>query len=370
MHHFSYSRRIAVAMISIAFATGLSEAATMQKNSVNLVRLLKLPDPAFFLLDEDRQSELMHQIIVMDDFEGSVIACPSVVDVAGHDSVPLLWASRLTNLRQWKVVTRRNSTLVVSDLNNGKVTLHDAFAGPKRLNYQNIPKSAQGSEAGVKSPDGASANIRVLDLASVANLPARPGRYALTLLTHDWASNTVRLELVRKGRAGNGDAEETLPVRQSEMLVLHEKVKGMALAKAPAISFVKSGLTPSLPGPGIALALPAAQADTPRALVHGAARLTLAPGNMVAGGTSGAVVRLAVLVARIDNPVPLTIALEVPLAAGAAPKAGAEVSLAFHVDIEAALRTRLEPATYQIYVVGNEHVAGPYPLQIAPSGAP
>jgi hypothetical protein len=344
MMRFTTSAAVLTAMMITS-----SGAATMQQNNATGAKLLKLADAEYFQLDQARQSALKNKLIVT-DYEGTALGGPAMVDLAAHDTVPLLWATSMSNLRRWKVVTERNSTLLVSDLNSGKVSVHDAFFGPKKLNYRDIDKSAQGSQAAVLAPGGVQAALRVLDLAATADL-ARPGRYAITLLLHDWASNTVPMSITRNGAGLAREAEKALHVTKAAYQAAQEK------ARAPAFNFVKSELTPALAGRGIVLGAPGA-----RAMLHGAARLPLVAGNMADGGA--AVLRLTVLLAQIDKPLPHTLALEIPLPAPQ--KAGDEASVAFHVDLEAALKLKLAPATYQVYVAGGEYVAGPATLTIAP----
>lgn len=371
----SSSRFSAVsAVLFTVFALTHSGAATMQPIDNNAVTLLKLADADYFHLDEARESRIQLALIAMDDFEGTVIGAPGKVDVGSQERLPLLWATRKSNLRKWKVVDERNSTVVVSDLGSGRVTLHDAFGGPKRLNYHSLPTSAAGSPGAVRSPRGASVSTNMLQLKELANLPWQPGRYAITILMHDWASNTVVLNLVRNGTGVGEEAAQAPRISPAKALVVQEKVRGMARAASPAITFSRSDSTPALHGEGIVLAAPERHSLAGRrALVHGAARLHLAPGNIVEAHSAApqAIVRLAMLVCRIDEPIPRKIDLDIPVETTVRPpKAGDPVTVAFNVDIENALRTRLAPATYQIYVVGNEYLAGPLPLTIGAGAEP
>jgi hypothetical protein len=45
-------------------------------------------------------------------------------------------------------------------------------------------------------------------------------------------------------------------------------------------------------------------------------------------------------------------------------KVGDEVDIAFHVDIKSALRSDLPPGQYQIYLVANDQIIGPYAIHV------
>ena len=302
-----------------------------------------------------------------------------------YDELPVLWATRASNLRSWQVVGLRNSTIIVSDLISGKVSVHNAFFGPKKLDYRDVPKSAQGSPKEVPAPRGATASCEMLDLREVASLPWHPGRFAITLLMYDWLANTVEVELHRKGLVLTPGQETALQVPKASAISLMQDYRRMAASPYPAFGFGASEKTPKLEGQGITLNVSETHSRMEhRWLIDGAAKLKLAAGNIIAQSTStqqasmnasgpelsvqqtpAAVVNLVVLIVQLDSLLPRTINIQVPVASKIPLNIGDVAEVAFHVDITSALHADLPPADYQIYVVGNKHIAGPYPLNIA-----
>lgn len=325
----------------------------MQQNKDMAASLLHLPDADYARLDRARLGALQDQLIMLGRYEGTALGMPAVVDTARQNNLPLLWAVVASNLRQWRVVGERNSTLVVADLLTGKVMVQDAYFGPKKQSLHGIPMSAEGDAASVDAPRGSSASTEVLDVRGIVNLPWQAGRYAVTMLMHDWKSNTATVQLLQGGQGVADAALRSLRWPYGEAAGLEKKPAPPAEWKAKADAQA---------GPGMVLELAA-----PRSLLRGAGKVALAPGNLVADskGAVQAVLRVTLLVAAIDDPKPRKTEVLVPVFGSAAFKAGDVVPLAFEVQLEAALRATLPPATYQVYAVVNDIVAGPVALTIA-----
>jgi hypothetical protein len=360
-----FLRKHAMAAALAAAAISISSgAATMQQNSDEAVSMLRLPDGDYYRLDRARLSAVQKQMIMMGRYEGTAIGLPAVADTAREKKLPLLWATQVSNLRNWRVVGARNSTLVVADLLTGKVTVQDAYFGPKKQDLRDVPMSLEGDPADVLAPRGTTADTEVLDVRGIANLPWQPGRYAVTVLMHDWKSNTATVKLLHSGAEVGDAAQRALRWPHSEAAGLEKKPPAPPEWQAKA---------DQLAGPGMVLEFaPPGGAGSPRSLLRGAVKVALAPGNLVADskGPVQAVLRITVLVAAIDQAKPRKAELLVPVLGRAALKAGDVVPVAFEAQLEAALRETLPPATYQVYAVANEVVAGPLALTIAGSARP
>jgi hypothetical protein len=176
----------------------------MHPENERVMDLLRLPDQEFFTFDEDAEDRILDDLIVMNEFEGTAIGAPRTVDVTVRKGLPLLWLRRESGLRSWQVEATRNSTVVVVDRSSGTIALWDAFRGPKMVNLAQVPSSAAGEPPPSEEAEGVTASVDLLDLKSIANLPFRPGRFAATLILHDWISNTVLIDLT---------GPESLPAR-------------------------------------------------------------------------------------------------------------------------------------------------------------
>lgn len=349
----------------------------MQEDRNLAVEMVRIPDQDYFQIDPARHSKLQHQLIVMNRYEGIAIGAPRIVDLDARKRLPVLWSTRETNLRAWKVIGARNSTVVIADLATGRVSAHNAFFGPKKEDYRQMPRSGAGREADVVAPTGATAQFELLDLREVANLPWQPGRLAVTVLSYDRRSNTVETELTRAGTSPAPSASHGLS--RTEALAVMESHKRQSAATFPSFVFGPAQGTPELRVQGIAANLTGQRSGmTQRWFLDGAARLPLEPGSVVAphtpndsiGGesklsTPAAIMPISILIVELDTPVPKQIDIRIPVFSSTLLKTGDEVSVAFRVDIGSAMRSPLQPGTYQIYVVGQQYVAGPHSITVA-----
>ena len=348
----------------------------MQENHEIAVNLLQFSDQDYFAFSGDKRKVILDKLLVMNQYQGALLGSPAQIDIEKQERLPLLWATRTSNLRSWQVVTLRNSSLVVVDLFTGKVTLQNAFFGPKKIDYQHEPKSAEGSLDDVLAPKGATADCEVLDVRAIANIPWHAGRYAISLLMYDWLSNTVTVELQQNGKLLSAEQEQALQIPRTEALQLMQDYQRMATATFPAFNFSPSAHTPKLQQQNLALTVSESVSRIKRRwFVEAAARLKLLPGNIVTAIESAlasdvtqkipyAVINLSLLVVQIDTPVPRQIAIQVPVFSAVPLKVGDEVDIAFHVDIKSALRSDLPPGQYQIYLVANDQIIGPYAIHV------
>lgn len=350
----------------------------MQRNNDAVFQMLKLPDSGYFQLAEEKRSGMLDVLIQMDRFQGIALGGPDIVDVGKQDRLPLLWAKRAGNIRNWQVVAERNSTLIVSDLASGRILAQNAFAGPKKIDYRDLPKSAEGDAKDVVAPQGATASCDILDARQIMNLPWRPGRYAISLVMFDWVANTLEVEFRRDGAPMAQAESDALAIPRTAAAEWEQKRQKAAKVTFPAFVFAPTDKNPKLQGEGIALQVPDSFASgTPQWLIHGAARLKLSPGNIVlrpapsspelAGAATpsvpDAILRVSLLLAQLDAPL-RKIDIEIPIIGKGPVRSGDTVDAVFTVDIKAALHSELPAAPYQVYAAGANHIAGPYPLVI------
>lgn len=350
----------------------------------NVINLLRLTDSGYFDIDETIEDELTGTLIVMDDFEGIAIGAPRAVDIEARSTLPLLWARRASGLRNWQVEPMRNAIVVVSDLSRGRISSHYAFAGPKRIALNQIDRSAMGDIPGRDVAEGVTAGLETLDLRAIANLPWQPGRYAVTLIMHDWISNTVLVELTRHGRGLTPEEESALRLRPDDALRIEEEYRNMlsdgkgqkgAAPQSTPLRLEKTGVAVfSLPGQ-----VSPAEAIWPLA---GGARLELQPGNIVdrpgneAALTAmpdkppAAVLHLMLLLLELDNPLPRRIPIQVPISSEKPVTSGIEVAATFSVNLKSLVNELPAGKTLQLYLVGGKHISGPRPLVVSGEGGP
>jgi len=368
------AKRLGLALLLASLVTVPAEAAKMQRNVDPLIKLVTLPDGDYYAPEESLQRRISDGLSQLPGAEGDAIGCPRVVDVDQQTRLPFLWASRASNLRAWSVVAARNTAVVFTDLSTGKVSIHDPHYAPRKPDLRGVPKSREGKQQDILAPRGFRGGVEVLDLRGFANPSWNPGRFAATLLVYDWPSNTLVVELQRKGVGPAADAALSIPHAEAVALAHHQQ--RVAHSPYPMYKFGATPKTPPLTSPGLALLVPTeASAKKAELWVEGAARLELLPGNLVASagsaadasppaeGLPAAFARVTLLVLRLDAPV-RPIDLQVPVIAPGALQVGQTVDLAFRVDLKSALHTELLPGEYQVYAAGGRYMAGPYPLVV------
>lgn len=379
----SLARRSGV-MLTLLIACSnctVKEEASMHPRNDAVTDLLRRPDPAYFEFDQAEEDELVDSLIVMDPFQGTAIGAPSSLDVDARDRLPVLWLSRETGLRGSQVVAMRNSTVIVSDLIRGGISIHDAFTGPKMIDLGKVPRSASGPPLERSQAEGVTVNVEMLDLRTVANLPWVPGRLAISLIIYDWASNTVLVELTRQGYEWTPEREAALRFPADEAAAIDERYSEMAASPTPAIRLLAQEEFSALERPGVTLVVPEGPlASEPACLIRAVVRIPLPPGSIVetpdrrtdprlpAESVAGraeppaAVVSVMLILARLDEPRQRNLSLRLPIHSAAALRTGDLIDVAFDLDLKAAVPGGVPPGTYQVYLAVEQHLSGPHPL--------
>ena len=344
------------------------ESASMQPAFNPAVTLARLPDEAYFALDEKTLAPLGRSLVTMLGQQGIAIGAPTRIDIAERQALPLLWLRRSTVLRNWQVQRLRNSMVIVSDLDRGIVNTFYAFTGPKKMDFSQLPRSAEGERPDADASEGATVSKDVLNVRMLANLAWQPGRLAVTVLMHDWVSNTVRVELAR----GTEPAAAVPPFPRAAAASLDDYYRKQAQLAEPVIRFERSAATPALAGPGPALAISvprSVDAAAARWMAHAAGRVVLTPASLVAtdaadaGGLPTAIVAVTMIVATLDQTRCAQGIVRVPIRQPGA-KVGDLVDFAFDFELKAVLRGSLPAGTHQIYLASGEQVAGPFALKV------
>ena len=169
--------------------------------------VLDLPAAAFASVDEDRRASLMIRAANV-PFHGIRVSAPHRVDLDAADDLPLLYARKTNGVRDWQVSFRPNSTLLGVDLVSGIVRTRWALGNGGVPDPRRIDRSRSGLEPDELAREGTNTEVLRLNALEVLGLPRDPpGRYALTVIHHDWLSNTVVVEVSR----GSSEASRLPP---------------------------------------------------------------------------------------------------------------------------------------------------------------
>jgi len=334
-----------------------------------LALIASLPDQSYFDLDEDTDDRIVEELAEL-PFHGIVIHAPSQVDLLKRGRLPVFLAAQTTALRNWNVKFTLNTTAVATDLLDGEVVLMHAFASRKRRDYSKMPGSRHGPQPTAEAAAATTSDLRQINLTELMEFDWDVSRYAITFFTHDWVSNTVVSELTGSGGALPPGATPSLSAEAARELGAALRASKADPALLPG--FVRTSATPTLPGEGAVLSVPATvSADAPTIAVHGALRLPLAPGAFrvpsaddVEEGAALAYLRASILLVKLDERYRPQADVSVPVVGPVGVKPGDTAEGVFAIDLKAALPGALTPGDYFVYLFAGKHHSGPHALTV------
>lgn len=334
----------------------------MQSDPERADGLLKLSDSELLAFDERQASDLKLRALEV-DFLGIRLRGPARVDTGTQAELRLLLLSKTTGLRSWQVNADRNAVLVGVDGATGAVRSGWAHPTHKRLNVDMLPRSRAVDEApGPEDAESLMVTAEILAARQILQPTWSDGELDLTLISYDWVSNTVRVQL----RSGSSPAAGVAPFPAQRVRALIE-----AMGEPQVWAHRREG-TPTLTGPGAALAVPGvARADVESFIVQGALRMPVPAGCIVEPSATGAaehvtaVLRASLLVVRLDEMYPARIDLEIPVVTGDLLSPGEDVEGCFAIDLRVApVWPVLLGGDALVYLVAGQHLAGPYAVAV------
>lgn len=305
-------------------------------------RLLDLPANDYFSFDESAQMRL--QDALMQRATGGAapsrnalpdpllaLGAPKSVHLERQSTVPVLVASVASGLRGWQVNYRPNLHLLLRNLTTGELSAVQPLVSMRR----GSPQLASGKGTPPSDANAASvySSVERIDLRERLPEALKPGRFALTAVVNDLASNTVPI-----GIEGGAPAPA-------------------AKASAPQ-PYVRHRLE-TRPMPDTVVQVPKSVSTRDEALV----RVALQVGDdagVSPSSPSPSWVSHVVLV-KLDERaqiIPVTVPVQ---RIGNGPRG--PYNAVFQVDLRAALNAPLAGA-YQVYIDAGNRLLGPYPLTV------
>lgn len=309
-------------------------------------QLLKLPDTRFYEFNTELKVALMDGLSHT-SFQGIAIAAPQRVAVGSHDTLPVIMLQQQDGMRQWQVDVEQSSVLIAVDLRTGLMRSSPAFFNEKRR-YAHAKPQVEEPEP---PPEEEMAEAIIsgayeLDARARLSLPWEAGVLALTVISFDWSSNTVSVQLL-------GGREARAP-RRRPRLVPEATAGGDSLPR-----YTRSSQGPEPPPHGAILAVPAdVAASAPRLPVHGAFRVKARDAYTQAAEAldleqADAVVPVAVLLVGHDASGLQRAEFDIPARVGGDGTAEGH----FSVDVYSKGRLALAPGTYAVYLVVDDSVS-------------
>lgn len=310
--------------------------------------------PDLYSLKEEALSKAKREILEV-DFHGLRLRAPDRGVASARAELPILYARRATGQRDWEVTPQRNTLLLASDLVQGHVRLGWAFQSRKRADLRSLPRSKEGPQPDEVERSSVSVQIQPLDAYQLSGQLRDAGRCAFTLLSWDWVSNTVTVEIADGARPAA--KPEPLSAQRAHLLLKAWKETGGTSASLPA-----QGVD------GVIASVPAEIQGGGAVVVKGELRMPV-PGGMIVkeaavDGEAGAFLPLGVALLKKDEIEPPLLYAAVPVTASAGLLRGEQAGVRFSVDLGKLARRSLSPGEYLVYLASGTFISGPHRLLV------
>lgn len=325
-----------------------------------LNRVLNFGEEQFFAADTAALSQ-REGTLLLTDFTGVAVNAPRVIPLGRRNTLPFVVALRSDGKRGWDVPLRDNAILVGVNLDDGAVRLANALETPKeRANRGGREQEERGDPANLSS---ISAVVTAIDARQQLRIEWTSSTWSLALLNFDWASNIVSVSLQGDRRQAPAAARSVSPAPNPACggaadalpCYLPSADPGAAVGGASFTLALVRGAAPRLEARGVfALRLRGRQIAPP-GTVH-----------VLAGGRRenvAAIVPMTLALVRLDSGKPLQFDWAVPVY-GATAQVGARASGAFAIDALAGSNAKLTPGRYAAYLIFDETIVGPRPLEV------
>ena len=340
-----------------------------------LETMASLKSDSLYEMDEDVLAGAVTNKLRTHEFEGLIIRGPDDVNLATRDHVPLLFVAKQSFSRSQEVALADNAVILAVDSGSGEV-----WFGPAIDQFEEkIPMPSEGSmsiadqvraEADEDELPLSMTLVERIDLNALTGLPVEPGRIAMTMISFDWASNTVLSELTEPGV----QTESRLSI--DDAMSIMESLPSGDDADNQLPGYRRAEYSPTLGAPGVALRVAERYEAGSGVPVYGAVQVRLHPewvleevgddvGEVALDLLPDAVIPAAVVITRKDVLEPIVIDVRIPIFDPAGPDIGQNVTGFFSLDL--ATKTELAAGHYMAYLFSDRFAGGPYPINVEKS---
>lgn len=155
-------------------------------------RLLNLKDELFFACPDGKISEQEDLLIDLFDFNGVSINGPEIITQAQSEKFPVLAAFRNSVHRNYISDRNHNCTIVLTDMDTEAVHCYQAF----HLEKEPVKQPVDLKDPALKT--SFSAKIVQFDLKKMIDFNWHGGTYAISVISFDFASNSIKVDLQDK----------------------------------------------------------------------------------------------------------------------------------------------------------------------------
>jgi hypothetical protein len=340
-------------------------------------RFLNLTHEQFFGDDESFLGDIKWRLVDT-DLRGLAINSPKVVTTDTTDQLPVVMATCKTGLRGWEVRQKQNCILVSVERETDTVHFGEVFMDIKeKTSRAKLPEEKR------EKPDPSSLAAAVagayrFDARRVGNIPWEPGKIALSVISYDWVSNTVEVELKAKEQKEPSDIipKEVTPAPNPNAGATEKWLFGLLERDKQVFpSYVRNSKTPQPPaGQGLSFTIENPGKAGGRLLTCGAFVLKaesrylpeMRISHKYADGqtrTVSAVVPMTFAIVGLDWPKPVRFDWAVPVYSDKQVQAGEPIYGYFTIDVLAGSEIKLEDGNYAAYIIMDGITFGPRKFQ-------
>ena len=333
--------------------------------------VLNLTDHDFFLQDPSRVGKLDSKLL-RTDFIGVAVNAPKEIRTGQQSKLPLVMGIRAASVRDWDVPIKKNCVLFASDLNTGDVRVCQANRKRPSTSRAKPRAEATPSRPSEEELEGTDAGVRFFDVVSLLEVPWKSGKYALGMISYDWVSNVVEVELKGESEAEIGAVKEVFPPPNP----LPQK-KGLLKRAKPDLPYYEEvWKTPEAPAQGANFVVVASVGEAGQKIDVYGTFVTKAKKHFILEWpvvhrsvdgrelTAFAVVPMTLLILGLDWAVPRKYDWAVPVYGSGKTEAGAPLRGYFAIDAIKEQADALPSGKYVAYVILDSGISGPRTFEV------
>lgn len=343
-------------------------------------RFLNLTHEQFFGDDDSFLGDIKWKLLDT-DLIGLAINSPKVIMTDTADQLPVVMATCKTGLRGWEVRQKQNCILVSVEKETDTVHFGEIFMDIKeKTSRAKLPEEKR------EKPDPSSLAVTVagayrFDARQIGNIPWESGKIALSIISHDWVSNTVEVELKAKELKEQKEPSNIIPKEvnpaPSPKAGAKEKWLFGLLERDKQVfpSYIRNSKTPQpLPGQGLSYRIENPRKTGGRLLTCGAFILkaksqhlpNMKISHKYADGqirSVSAVVPITFAIVGLDWPKPRRFDWAIPVYSNKQIHAGEPIYGYFAIDVFAGSEVKLVDGNYAAYIIMDGIIYGPRKFQ-------
>lgn len=334
----------------------------MMENRQEVIDALQqIDDGALLSLAEDDLTDRAYDALAVLSFQGIVLRAPQQVDLSQQGPLPVLAAISQSGERAADIPMPDNAILICTRFGSRGRWLSPLFP----TQFDKIPPLHQPIDVAQPVLEETDVPLSItaveyLDLQQMGVGSSTTGLYDLRVISWDWLSNTVIIEVDNAEKPSDSHFE---PFAASGGEPSQEKQTDAG--PVPSLPcFEETPLSPTVEPTGIALSVPSSPVALGQPIpVYGTSRLPFRAEMGQAREDSTLIVPGILVLARKGILNPILLDIDIPLVQDAPSSTHGW----FAYDLNMLAGNSLPAAEYRVYVLAAGHSAGPYVLEVVTS---